>query len=364
MALATAAEANGGRSLEVSGPREANILWRWMGARAVPHLPCRLDCEPSAQLGEKFIEVGRRAGFGDEMDWLLEMLSWPVEWSALHGIAEVKTPVVKVVARTDATPIKYVVRRPGTAYPAEGTQGLRFPYQVPRKPLETDSQLYRRGLDNAIRVRPRRPEWYASDNGFASLAAMENAHRPVVEVARAALAGNGGNVLDLGCGNGALLHEIREASPGVVPFGVELEPTRLEHARRLLPAFAANLTLGDMLESDALWADERRYALALLMPGRLLEAGPERAARLRNRLSERCDALLVYAYGDWLTRFRNLEGLARKAGLLLLSAGPDARASLATYRPAEHGLEAPETRETAIAVELVGHTKEATGRES
>ena len=30
--------------IDVTGPPEANILWRWMGARAVPHLPCRFNC--------------------------------------------------------------------------------------------------------------------------------------------------------------------------------------------------------------------------------------------------------------------------------------------------------------------------------
>lgn len=333
MALGTVPPENGTRCLEVAGPPEANILWRWMGVRPVPHLPCRFDCQASVELGRAMIAAGRQAGFGEEMTWLLEILSWPVEWSALHGIAEIKTPVLKVSAHTDATATKYTVRRHGAAYPAEGVRGLTFPYRRPRVAM-TEARGFRLGLANPLKTIEELPEWYASDNGFPSLAAMENAHRPVVEVARAALAGKGGNVLDLGCGNGALLHQIRKASLGAVPCGVELEPSRLEHARLLLPEFATNFVLGDGFESDAIWADGRRYPLVLLMPGRLLEAGPERAARLRQRLRERCDALLVYAYGDWLRRYRNLEGLARRAGLVLLSAGPDVTASLATLRVA------------------------------
>ena len=131
MALGTVTPENGTRCIEVAGPPEANSLWRWMGVRPVPHLPCRFDCQASVELGRTFVAAGRQVGFGEEMDWLLEILSWPVEWSALHGIAEIKTPVLKVSARTDATARKYIVRRPGTAYPVEGAEGLTFPYRMP-----------------------------------------------------------------------------------------------------------------------------------------------------------------------------------------------------------------------------------------
>jgi hypothetical protein len=132
MASATAAPIDGGPIVEVAGPPEANILWRWMGVRAVPHLPCRFDCPQTAALGRSLVAVGRTGGYGEEMDWLLEILSWPVEWSALHEIAEIKTPVLKLVARTDPTPSKHIVRRLGQTYPAEGARGVAFPYHVRR----------------------------------------------------------------------------------------------------------------------------------------------------------------------------------------------------------------------------------------
>ena len=45
--------ANGGRvddsgrliEIDADAPFQANILWRWMGVRAVPHLPCSFDCQ-------------------------------------------------------------------------------------------------------------------------------------------------------------------------------------------------------------------------------------------------------------------------------------------------------------------------------
>jgi SAM-dependent methyltransferase len=331
MALETAAPKNGDHAIEVTGPPEANILWRWMGVRAVPHMPCRFDCADTVALGEQFVQVGRAAGYDQEMDWLLEILSWPVEWSALHGIAEVKTPVLKVSTRTDATASKYVVRRQGDAYPALGAQGLTFPYRIPRRPLLTESRAFQRGLANPLHARPARPTWYASDNGFTSVAAMESAHQPIVEAARAALLDHGGSVLDLGCGNGALLQQIHELNSAVVPFGIDAEAGRIAHARVLLPQFGDHFIPGDMFENDELWSAGRRYALALLMPGRLLEAGPERAMRLAGRLKAHCDHLIVYAYGDWLTRFGDLNGLAREVGLTLLGPSPHAAVSLATF---------------------------------
>jgi hypothetical protein len=134
MATATFDGPEASRRIEVTGPPEANILWRWMGVRAVPHLPCRFDCEYTVELGKQLVAIGRGTGYGGEMDWLLEILSWPVEWSALHGIAEIKTPMLKVSTRTDATPWKYRVNRLGHSYPLEAVTGLKFPYQTRHGP--------------------------------------------------------------------------------------------------------------------------------------------------------------------------------------------------------------------------------------
>lgn len=133
-------------------------------------------------------------------------------------------------------------------------------------------------------------------------------------------------VLDLGCGNGALLKKLLEAKRSFVPFGIDSQADRIAHARELLPAFAENFAAGDLFDAQWAWPEGRRYALALLMPGRLLEVAPARAAALRARLKDRCDRILIYAYGDWLTRHGNLAGLAAAAGLTLLD-GEEATAA-------------------------------------
>ncbi len=150
MAVASAGADEETRHVEIGGPPEVNILWRWMGVRAVAHLPCRSDCDASVELGRRMLAVGREAGFEEEVDWLLEILSWPLEWSALHGIAEVKTPVLKVTTMTDATPYEYVVRRAGTRFPREGARGLEFPYRASRRALSS-SRAFERGLATANR---------------------------------------------------------------------------------------------------------------------------------------------------------------------------------------------------------------------
>ncbi|MGI8903283.1 MAG: class I SAM-dependent methyltransferase [Solirubrobacteraceae bacterium] len=316
-------------TVEVDGPAQANILWRWMGLRAVPHLPCRFDCPATVEFADRLLVVGREAGFDEEMDWLLEVLSWPAQWSALHGIGEVKTPVLKLVTRTDATSRPYVVRRRGNAYPAEGAQGLAFPLRPPRKRRLTESRGFRRGLQHAVRT--PQPSWYATDNGFSSVVAMDEAHRPIVKLAASALAGHAGRVVDFGCGNGALLEKLRAATPDVIPFGIDTDPVRVEHARLLQPDFRSHFLVGDLLDADwalgAPWRD--RFALGILMPGRLLEAGPERAQAIRERLRSSCDRVLVYAYKEW-SATRSLSELTSQAGLMLVGEAHGDRVALAT----------------------------------
>jgi hypothetical protein len=125
---------------------ETNILLRWLRARAVPHLPCRFDCPESAALGRAMIDLGRRSGHGPVIDWLEQVLTWPLEWSALHGLAEIRTPVCRVVADTDFSRARHVVRFAGPGWPEEGGQGLDFPYRNVRPDRLTGSTGFKRGL--------------------------------------------------------------------------------------------------------------------------------------------------------------------------------------------------------------------------
>jgi 2-polyprenyl-3-methyl-5-hydroxy-6-metoxy-1,4-benzoquinol methylase len=317
------------RMLEIArdAPFQANILWRWMGVRAVPHLPCSFACAATVDFANTLLALGRDLGYRTEIEWLEEILEWPVSWSALHGIAEVKTPVLKASTRTDATRHEFIVRWPGRRVPDEGAAGLGFPFRSPARPGVTHSLAFRRGLDAPIAPSSPPPDWYASDNGFNSRIAMDEAHRPIVELARASV-GDEGSVIDLGCGNGALLKKITEGRPGLLAFGVDTDAQKLSHARLLLPESGAHFVAGNMFDGVPLDADTV-YNLALLMPGRLLEVDEAAARRLREWLRGHFHHLLVYAYGEWLTRHNGLSGLAARAGLTLDSIHESGTAGLA-----------------------------------
>jgi hypothetical protein len=105
-----------------------NLPWRRLNIRSVAHLPCGFMCAPTQRLMDRIVTVGTESGYAQEMRWLSDVLSWPVEWSALHGIAEVKTPILKYCTNTEPTAGKYTVRLNGMRYPAEGARGARFSY--------------------------------------------------------------------------------------------------------------------------------------------------------------------------------------------------------------------------------------------
>ena len=142
----------------VTGPFQGNVLLRSLGARAVPHLPCRFDCDATREQADAYLALGRGAGYADVIGWLEEMLNWPVEWSVLHGIAETKTPVVKIAFGSDASARKYTVQYAGSAYPTEGAQGLRFPYIQPEHLRVTESRSFQRGLLHPISLTPADPK--------------------------------------------------------------------------------------------------------------------------------------------------------------------------------------------------------------
>jgi hypothetical protein len=309
----------------------ANILWRWVGVRAVPHLPCRFDCAASIAFGRRLLEVGRNSGYSEEADWIAEILAWPVEWSALHGIAEVKSPLMKIATRTDATPEKWTVHWVGTKYPAEGAVGLRFPFQAPKKPMLTSSPGFKRGLAHGSPAQGSQPAtgaaWQYADNGFTSAVVMRELHQPIVDLARRELASVSGNVLDLGCGNGALLATICSGRSDLTMWGVDSNGTSLDHARQLLPQLAENFAQGDLFDFEMWNPSRRRYVLAVIMLGRLLEVPQEKAMQLLRDLQSSCECVLVYAYPDW--QQQPLVEMAHSLGLELEDTGYKTAAILA-----------------------------------
>jgi hypothetical protein len=203
------------------GPRAANILLRSIGVHLVAHLPCSFNCHATARLGHLFVETAKRHGYAEEIAWIEEMLDWPVQWSALHGIAEIVTPILKVSTRTDATADKLTVQRPGDRYPDEGATGLAFPFQRPARVIPMASlrskPVERKAEDSAL--------W--RDNGFVSRAVMDAAHDRIITALGADPPR--GTLVDLGCGNGHLMHRIAQTF-GCHVIGLEANRERAERA--------------------------------------------------------------------------------------------------------------------------------------
>jgi hypothetical protein len=150
-ALNTAGAVIEGRDVQLASPKLLNTLPDLLGLLPLAHMPCSMSCHASRSLAAAWVETARANGFGEEMDNLEVLLSWPMEWSALHGIAEIKMPILKIAANTDATAETYRVRLLSDRYPEEGVSGLHFPFQPPHYAKISDSKRFKDGLANPIR---------------------------------------------------------------------------------------------------------------------------------------------------------------------------------------------------------------------
>ena len=259
--------------LEVGGDPEANIFLRWLGVRLVSHLPCSVSCRDSVEIGKSFLQTMREFKYTEESEWLWEMLHWPLEWSALHGIAEIRTPVCKVISRTDATGDKLTIEKHGSIYPAEGASGIVFPYtQKGMAPL----QIIR--LDN----------W--TDNGFRDAENMKAAHELVMSVIPFSLREHH-QVLDLGCGNGMLLEKINKNYDCHV-VGVDMNPANLEKLLKRVKKASVRTT--NIYDFD--W--QEHYHVVLISVNRFKEAFEDQRERLIEKIREHCDFLIAYSYDE------------------------------------------------------------------
>jgi hypothetical protein len=137
---------------EVEHAAMPDAFWSWLNIEPSDLAPCSLHCAKAIAQKLAWISSMAELGFYEEADWLRDVLSWPIEWSALHGIAELKTPVIKASWTTDAANRKATLRYRGDGYPREGATGLRFPYRAPANTALTSSRAFQRGLENLIQI--------------------------------------------------------------------------------------------------------------------------------------------------------------------------------------------------------------------
>lgn len=114
---------------------------------ALPYRPASLDCKVSLKLAENILKIAAEVMEPYLYTAWNEVLSWPIEWSALHGIAEIKTPLFKLIYNTDAYGEKFVTQLTSETYPDNGLNGTLFPYRLPAKMFLHDSEKYKNGIE-------------------------------------------------------------------------------------------------------------------------------------------------------------------------------------------------------------------------
>jgi uncharacterized protein len=118
------------QALEVQGPPQLNLLLAKVGVRMIPHTPCCFTCEESLRLAENFERAAESSEEKEALSSAKEMLSWPMAWSAINGIAEIKTPIMKVSYNTDRVTQPRYLQYLGERYPEAATSGLQFPFRI------------------------------------------------------------------------------------------------------------------------------------------------------------------------------------------------------------------------------------------
>ncbi|MBZ5715954.1 aKG-HExxH-type peptide beta-hydroxylase [Nannocystis pusilla] len=140
-----------GESELVCEPLLSPLLGR-LGLRVLEHAACSPGCAASLAAAQERLE-GLRARDAEAAEWLTAALAWPIRWSALHGIAEVKTPVFKLCHDSEDSPQRHAFVRAGAAWPETAAQGNRAPFRAPPRRLMSDAPRHLRGLEHAARRR-------------------------------------------------------------------------------------------------------------------------------------------------------------------------------------------------------------------
>jgi hypothetical protein len=244
-----------------------NPMFSKLGLRVLHHLPCSIRCEPSNRIAEQYFELWSE----QERKWLDEILRWPVEWSALHGAAEIRTPVCKIITDTDSTATEYVVQFAGKVPLPEGSaEGNRFPYN---SDIDTHS-----------------------NNGFSSKEAMIKAHAVILAASREAK--DIRSISDPGCGNGVLLNALSLMHLLSDLTGIDLNHHAVAQGRKMFPVIK-------FIESNLFETTFKKDAdLVVFMPGRLMER-PDKAEKFVQELNFRY--LLLYGYSAYSHKVMELK---------------------------------------------------------
>lgn len=272
------------------GPWQLNFYYRYLGIRLVSHMPCSFRCEDSLEIANKNHDIMLQLGYVQEYEWIKQILNWPVRWSSLHGIAEIRTPIFKLSHKTDYLEEEFVVDKQGAEYPIEGASGTVFPWVNKNKApkILSERQSFKDSLKDA-------KLW--EDNGFSNEQSMRNAHEGILSLLHDFSVGS---VLDLGCGNGELLKQIKNDNELVDVYGIEQIKERVFRANKNVAGF---FSTGDIFNQENYKLSY--YNMVIFMPGRLVEINKKDRKEYIEFLNSITDNIVLYVYGDWIEKYDN-----------------------------------------------------------
>jgi hypothetical protein len=125
---------NGDDRVELSESALPHPLLAPLGLHVLPLPPCSLDCPAAAAACASWFELATRLGYGTEVGWLRACLGWAITWSVLHGVTEIKTPILKLAVRTERCGPRREILRRGQTNVQGAIAGLRFPFAPPVRP--------------------------------------------------------------------------------------------------------------------------------------------------------------------------------------------------------------------------------------
>lgn len=241
------------------GPIEANMLWRWKNIRWVSHLPCSFQCAATIEMGRKTREAVKKHGLVEEAKIIDTVLSWPVRWSSVNGIAEIVGPAIKVSVNSDWAP-------------------------------PTDKRYFNR---KGSYTKPAETIW--THNAFSHYAPMIQAHAPIIRELKDVIPANG-SVIDLGCGNGRLLKTLKLHRPDVSIGGVDVNVDAIVSAQSGLVGKWHTSRLQEMAWKD--WFAPERTVMLYSPPRISLEEMTEKEFQQTRDALSAYKTHIVYVYGD------------------------------------------------------------------
>lgn len=112
------------RRIHLQAHPYSNPVLRYAGIRVGFHIPCNFQCPGTIRAMAERMELARRT-HPDVAPVLEALLRMPMEWTALHSIATITTPIFRLITNTVPAAELHTVEIDGDYWPAAGAEQLR-----------------------------------------------------------------------------------------------------------------------------------------------------------------------------------------------------------------------------------------------